>query len=370
VDSGQTVAVIGGGVIGCAVAFELARRGVDVSVWDGRSVGGGATQASAGILAPFIEAHEGGPLFDLTVQGLSEYEGFLTRVRSSSSKPFEFRRIGTLEVAADADAARALKARTSALHGMQWLDARALQKVEPSLKATASGGLLCPQHGYVAVADYVRAMKDAAEAHGCVFHENTFVTAIRLGGSKCVLEFGDGTKQVTVDRVVLSAGCWAGALDPLEELWDHVRPIRGQLLHVRWPASRVEHVLWGAACYIVPWTDGTLLIGATSEDVGFDERSTLAGVLSLLAAAIDLLPGLKDATLMEVRVGLRPATGDGLPIIGPSPSDSRVIYATGHFRNGVLLAPLTARLVGDLIVDNTADPLLHLTSVRRYKNEA
>jgi glycine oxidase ThiO len=366
----ESVAVVGGGVIGCAVAFELARRGVDVSVWDGRSVGAGATQASAGILAPFIEAHEGGPLLDLTVRGLYEYEEFVARVRRHSSTEFEFRRIGTIEVAENADAGRELKARTSGLQELQWLDAEALQKIEPSVNAGAVGGLLCPQHGYVAVSDYVRAMKDAAETHGCVFRENTAVFAVRLAGGKCVLEVGGERKSVTVDRVVLSAGCWAGALDPLEELRDRVRPIRGQLLHVGWPSSRVEHVLWGASCYIVPWTDGTLLIGATAEDVGFDERSTLAGISGLLVAATGLLPAIADATLLDVRVGLRPATADGLPIIGPSPSDSRVIYATGHFRNGVLLAPLTARLLADLIVDNTADPLLRVTSVERYRNEA
>lgn len=364
------MAVVGGGVIGCAIAFELARRGVEVSVWDGRAVGAGATQASAGILAPLIEAHEGGSLLDLTVRGLAEYEAFVTRIRSSSSKTFEFRRTGTIEVAQHPDAARALRVRTSELQGLQWLDAQALQKIEPSVTASALGGRLCPQHGYVAVVDFVRALRQAAETHGCVFHENTAVSAVSLDSSNCGLEVGVERKSVTVDRVVLSGGSWAGALDPLDELRDRVRPIRGQLLHVRWPASRVEHILWGASCYIVPWSDGTLLIGATSEDVGFDERSTLAGISSLLAAASAVLPGIGDATFLDVRVGLRPATTDGLPIIGPSPSDPRVIYATGHFRNGVLLAPLTARLIGDLVLDDSADPLLKVTSIGRYKNEA
>jgi glycine oxidase len=175
---------------------------------------------------------------------------------------------------------------------------------------------------------------------------------------------------VTADRVVLCAGSWAGALDPLTELRERVRPIRGQLVHVHWPSARVEHVLWGRNCYIVPWMDGTILIGATSEDVGFDERVTLAGVSSLIAAAVEMLPGIAEATLIGARVGLRPATDDGLPIIGPSPTDPRVIYATGHFRNGVLLAPLTASLLGDLIADGISDPMLAVTAVGRYKNRA
>ncbi|CAN5887755.1 glycine oxidase ThiO [soil metagenome] len=366
----QTVAVVGGGVIGCAVAFELARRGVDVSVWDRRAVGAGATQASAGILAPYIEAHEGGALFDLTVRGLSVYEGFVESVRHASTTQFDFRRTGTIEVADHEDRARELKARGGLLVNAQWLDAEVLQKSEPSVSANAVGGLLCPEHGYVAVSDFVRAMKEAAELRGCVFHENTPVAAIWLEGSKCVLEVGAESKSVNVDRVVLSAGSWARSLDPLGELCERVRPIRGQLLHVHSRSARVDHVLWGPSCYLVPWTDGTLLIGATSEDVGFDERATLAGVSSLIAAATGLLPGLDDAALLRVRVGLRPATADGLPIIGPSPANGRVIYATGHFRNGVLLAPLTAQLIGGLIVDGTVDPMLALTSVERYTNEA
>ncbi|MEO5894376.1 MAG: glycine oxidase ThiO [Vicinamibacterales bacterium] len=366
----QSVAVVGGGVIGCAVAFELARRGVDVSVWDCRAVGAGATQASAGILAPYIEGHEGGALLDLTVRGLSVYEGFVESVRSASTTQFEFRRNGTIEIADDQDRARELKARGSLLANAQWLDAEALQESEPSVSANAIGGLLCPEHGYVAVSDFVRALKEAAEVNGCVFHENIPVSAVRLEGSKCVLEVGAESNSVNVDRVVLSVGSWARALDPLGELCERVRPVRGQLLHVHSRSARAEHVLWGPSCYIVPWTDRTLLLGATSEDVGFDERSTLAGVSSLIAAATGLLPGLDDASLLGVRVGLRPATADGLPIIGPSPANDLVIYATGHFRNGVLLAPLTAQLIGDLIVGGTADPMLALTSVSRYKIEA
>ena len=165
-------------------------------------------------------------------------------------------------------------------------------------------------------------------------------------------------------------GTWAGQLDPLSELQHHVRPIRGQLLHVRWPEHHIDHVLWGASCYIVPWLDGSVLIGATTEDVGFDETATLDGIADLTGAARRLLPGIESARFEGVRVGLRPATADHLPIIGASPLDPRVIYATGHFRNGVLLAPLTAQLVGDLIVDGASDPMLALTSVARYKNGA
>jgi glycine oxidase len=128
-----------------------------------------------------------------------------------------------------------------------------------------------------------------------------------------------------------------------------VKPVRGQLLQLRWTGPPITHVLWSDSCYIVPWVDGTLLVGATVEDVGFDERVTVSGIHALLAAASVLLPAVGDATFVEARVGLRPATPSGLPIIARSAEHPSVVYATGHYRNGILLAPLTARLVGDLV---------------------
>ena len=369
VSTKQRVAIVGGGVIGCAIAFELTRRGVEVSVWERRTIGGGATHASAGILAPYIEAHEGGPLFDLTVRGLATYDVFVRAVREVTSAPFEFRRNGTIEVAEDDVRARVLKSRSRG-PVTRWLDAAELRTLEPSVNATAVGGVLCEEHGYVGVTGFVTALAEAASRQGCVFHNRGSVAAIRLDGRMCVLEFGPDRDEVTVDRVVLSTGTWARELDPLNELQERVRPIRGQLLQVRWPEQHIEHVLWGASCYIVPWLDGSILIGATSEDVGFDETATLGGIADLMTAASTLLPGIGVATFEAVRVGLRPATADHLPIIGASPLDPRVIYATGHFRNGVLLAPLTAQLVASLIVDGTSDPLLAATSITRYKNGA
>jgi glycine/D-amino acid oxidase-like deaminating enzyme len=127
--------------------------------------------------------------------------------------------------------------------------------------------------------------------------------------------------------------------------------VRGQLLHLRLPRPVISQVVWGERCYLVPWSDGSVLVGATSEEVGFDERSTAAGVHGLLEHAMELVPGLASASFEEVRVGLRPATSDELPIVGASSTMRRVFYATGHYRNGVLLAPLTALAVADLILE-------------------
>ena len=145
-----------------------------------------------------------------------------------------------------------------------------------------------------------------------------------------------------------------------------MKPVRGQLLHLAWPTAQpLRHVLWGTDCYIVPWLNGRVLVGATVEDAGFDERATAAGVRDLLEAGCALVPHLWQASFEEVRVGLRPGSPDGLPILGNSQIIPGLIYATGHYRNGVLLAPLTAALVKALVMDDASDPALDVTNPAR-----
>jgi glycine/D-amino acid oxidase-like deaminating enzyme len=146
-----------------------------------------------------------------------------------------------------------------------------------------------------------------------------------------------------------------------------VRPIRGQLLHLKWTdAAPPARIVWGSRCYTVPWTDGSLLVGATVEDVGFDEASTVDGVRTLTEAVAELLPGSRGAAIDEVRVGLRPETPDGLPIIGASATAPNVTFATGHYRNGILLTPLTAELVSRYVLEGVIDPAMAATSPDRF----
>jgi len=145
-----------------------------------------------------------------------------------------------------------------------------------------------------------------------------------------------------------------------------IRPVRGQLLHLGWAAAPLRRVVWAPDCYLVPWSDGSVLAGATSEEVGFDERATVAGVRGLLDAARRIAPEVGNASFREARVGLRPATPDELPVIGPSAAVPGLVYACGHFRNGILLAPLTAAVVADLVADRRLDAALDVTSPSRF----
>ena len=173
--------------------------------------------------------------------------------------------------------------------------------------------------------------------------------------------------SLTTNAVVLAGGSWSGAIavDGVG-VTVPVRPVRGQLLRLAWTGTPLRRVTWSSRCYLVPWDEGTLLVGATVEEVGFDERTTVAGVRELLDAADDILPRASSAGFLGARAGLRPATPDALPVIGASAAMPNLMYATGHYRNGVLLAPLTAQLVADAMLENRIDPLLAAVSPSRF----
>lgn len=363
------IIVVGAGVVGCAIADELARRGASVEIVDERPVGMGATQASAGVLAPYIEAREGHPLLDLTVRSLGLYEEFVERAIAESGMPVAYRRSGTLTVATDEAEWLALRAAAEFLsrRGVPalLLDVAATKTEEPHLGNAAIGGLLIEEHGFVGAGDLTRALVASARRRGAQLIEQSRVRRIFTDGDDLVVETDRGT--LTTDAVVLAAGSWSGDVvvdgvaAPLP-----VRPVRGQLLYLAWTGTPLRRVTWTQRCYFVPWDDGTVLVGATMEEAGFDERVTVAGVRDLLESACDLVPHAWSAGFRGARVGLRPGTPDDLPVIGVSASVPRLVYATGHYRNGVLLAPLTAQLVADALLENRIDAALAGVSPARF----
>jgi glycine oxidase len=363
------IIVIGAGIVGCAIAHELARRGASVEIVDDRPVGMGATQASAGILAPFIEARECSPLLELTVASLALYDGFVAQVAAESGITIPYRRTGTLDVALDEAELSALRETAGALAGRDvsavMLDAAAVRAEEPQLSDGAIGGLLIEAHGFVGARDLTRALVVAARRYGAQLIEPSRVRRIARRDGEVVVETDRGS--LAGGAVVLAAGSWSPDIT-IEDVTIPVpvRPVRGQLLALSWPGVPLRRVTWGRRCYLVPWDDGTLLVGATMEEAGFDERATVEGVRGLLDAACELIPRAWAAGFRAARVGLRPGTVDDLPVIGPSSALAPLMYATGHFRNGVLLAPITAKLVADAMLDGRIDPMLDAVRPSRF----
>ena len=367
------VLVIGAGIVGVSVAEALARRGAEVSVIDMRSPGRGASQASAGMLAPYLEAEPDSPLLSLGVRSLGLFDDWIAHLREVGGLPIEYARTGSLEVARDdAEAARLRDAsrwlaRAGVTH--KWIDSSSLQEIEPAV-GTAAGALHVAPHGLVGVASLIAALVQSARWAGATFTAPVEVVNLepRRDGVVVHTTGSGGAEADTADVVVIAAGSWSRGVRVAGVSALPVRPIRGQLLHLRWPEKvpPPRSVIWGGQCYVVPWSDGSLLVGATVEDVGFDESSTVAGVESLARAVRTLLPAAAEAHVEFVRVGLRPATPDGFPIIGPLARAPRVMMATGHYRNGILLAPVTAEIVSRQILDGVADPVLEITTPDRF----
>jgi glycine oxidase len=323
------------------------------------------------MLAPYTEAAEGGPLLTLGARSLALFGPFVERVQAESGVNVNYRETGSLHVARSSSALAHFELTRNTLAALDvpatLLTPAEVRAHEPHVTSNVQGGLLLPSQALVSAPAITRAMVSAARRHGAVLLDPARAVRLTPGESGVAIETDRGPLQARV--VVLAAGAWSASI-AIDGVTDAVpvTPIRGQLLHLGWDGTPVSRITWDDHCYVVPWQDGTLLVGATVEDVGFDERTTTTGVQRLLAAVCDLLPHAAIAQLSSARAGLRPATPDGLPLIGWSSVATGVMYATGHYRNGVLLAPLTADMVAGAILDGRNDTAFGITAPGRFGN--
>ncbi|GII53861.1 glycine oxidase ThiO [Planotetraspora thailandica] len=349
--SSYDVAVVGGGVAGLSVAWRTARRGMSVVVVD-PSPGSGATHASAGMLAPVSEVtYTEEPLLRLGLASLAMWPRFRDDLEGESGIALDYRSDGTLDVGYGADDMAHLEDLASFEESIglrvERLTGRQCRSLEPMLSPAVRGGLLARDDAWVNPRLLVRALLAAlAKAGGALVDERAEglaadgdrVTGVRLASGE-VVEAG---------AVVVAAGSWSPALVPGLP----VRPVKGQILRLRGPEGFltrcVRGLVHGAAAYLVPRGDGEITLGATMEEMGFDGRVTAGAVYELLRDARELVPGVTELELAETTVGFRPGTPDNLPLVGPL-GPPGLLAATGHYRGGVLLAPITAETVAGLL---------------------
>jgi glycine oxidase len=368
-----TVVVIGAGVIGLGIAWRLAARGAAVAVFDKGAASAGASHAAAGMLAACAEAEPGEEaLVALGRASQARWPAFAAELEQASGIDVGLRAEGTLVLALTADdqarLGHQLVFQQQLGLPLQWISAAETRRREPHLAGKLAGAVFSPQDTQVDNRKLAAALRIAAETAGASINEHRGVSAIssHVGRVDGVV-LADGTK-IAADVVVLAAGAWSRDIAGVApELRPPVRPIKGQMLALRMDPSAplLSHVVWAPGAYLVPRRDGRLLVGATVEEKGYDTSLTAGGILTLLEAAWRAVPAVEELPIEEMWVGHRPGSRDDAPILGAGPIEG-LIYATGHHRNGILLAPITAEAIARLVLDGAADPAIRPFGIERF----
>ncbi|MFK4147612.1 glycine oxidase ThiO [Streptomyces sp. NPDC004065] len=374
------VLVIGGGIIGLVTAWRAAQRGLSAAVVDPEP-GGGAAQVAAGMLAAVTELHYGEQtLLGLNLASARRYPDFAAELTELTGQDLGYRRCGTLAVALDADD----RAHLRELHALQsrsgldsqWLSGRECRRLEPMLAPGVRGGLRVDGDHQIDPRRLASALVAACERTGVVLHrawaERLTVDGDRATG--CVL--GDGT-ALRAGQVVLAAGSRSGRLAGVpDDVLPPVRPVKGQVVRLTVPrrhapflSRTVRAVVRGSHVYLVPRLSGELVVGATSEELGWDTTVTAGGVYQLLRDAHELVPGITELPLTETRAGLRPTSPDNAPLLGPTELDG-LLTATGHHRNGVLLVPVTGDALAHVLATGELPEVARPFSPRRFSAAA
>jgi glycine oxidase len=338
--------IVGGGVMGCAIALRLAQKGLRPLVLEKAIPGAEASSAAAGILAAQEESRAPGPLFDLSIRSRAMFPALAEELRELTGIDIGLRQTGLISVCfAEAEEAE-LEARyawqRAAGHRVEWLRGDDLRAAEPALGPAARSALSFPDDGQLEPRLYARALSLAAARAGAEFVSGAYVRRVVSGGGRVEgVELVDS--RIDTRRVVIAAGSWSALVEGAGLEPGQVRPVRGQIAQVetRPPAIRGT-VISPRGGYIVGRADGRVLCGSTMEEVGFEKAVTAGGLAHVLAVALELAPGLATAPVTETWSNFRPTTRDQLPLIGKSPAIEGLYLATGHFRNGILLSPITA----------------------------
>ena len=347
---------VGGGAIGLSCAWRAAQRGARVAVLDRGEPGCGATRVAAGMLAPVGELSFGEPeLLEMTLAAAQLYPDFVAELEAATGEETGYERLGALHVALDRDEAAQLRR----VHELQrsleleaeWLPPRRCREIEPGLTPSFNGGVFAAGEAAVDPRRLARALAAAVAAEGGEVRTGTEVVDGLFDGERLVGIRTAAGEELRADAVVLASGAWSGSTGWLPApARPPVRPVKGQVVELR---SRDEerparHILASERVYLVPRPDGRLIAGATVEEMGFDTAVTAGGVYELLREAYRLLPDVAEMELLDAVAGLRPGTPDNLPLVGPGAIEGLVL-ATGHYRNGILLAPLAAGSVANLL---------------------
>jgi glycine oxidase len=349
---GPDVIVVGAGAIGASIAYQLTKAGVKVTVFDRGQIGGGATGASAGMIQINPDRTTPAAVSALEAESARLFPAVVAELRERIGMDVGYRPSPLLHLALHEEEEPSLRAHRAwqADHGIavSWLDRTAALDLEPSLNPDIRAALFYPNDYQLLPLAFARALVRAAVDLGATVREGATVDRLLTEGDR-VVGVAIGGEHVRAGEVVIANGAWASTWSDTLRTPIPVRPVRGQMAALRTVGTGLRHVVSSIQGYLLTKADGTTYVGTTVEEAGYDARPTAAGIAGLLALASRLVPRLADATFTAAWAGLRPGTADGRPLIGRVPGWQGVTLAAGHFRDGILLAPITGELVADLL---------------------
>lgn len=356
-DERRDILIIGGGTMGLAIAIELALRGVRPTILS-RQFREAALHAAAGMLAPQAEGLPAGAMWDLCSTSCKLYPAWIDKLEQLTGMDAGYWPCGILAPVTDLQ-------QRERHHPMEpdscWLEAAELAQRQPGIAETVVGAWWFPQDGQVNTRNLARVLLSAARILGVEVIEGVHVQGWQHNSHGEIIALESDRGRWSAGAYILAAGAWSQTLLPIP-----VTPRKGQMLALQPPsASVLKHIIFADQLYLVPRRSGKIVVGATSEDVGFREGNTVAGLQALLNRATALMPRLVDYEVIDTWWGYRPATPDDLPILGQGMA-ANLYLATGHYRNGVLLAPITAKLIANLVLHQTSDPHLKAFSWQRF----
>lgn len=369
----KKISIIGGGVIGLSLGWQIARKGAEVEIYERETAGKGAGWVAAGMLTPQAElGFEEIELFNLSRKSLDIYPKFLKELNEDSGMDVKMDRCGSLFAGFDSDDMRRLRRlydfREKVDLPAKWLTGTEAKELEPMLSPKCTCGLWMPDDAQIENRDLLDALNTAAKNRGCVIHENSEVSSVKTEDGKVKAIVVNGN-VIASPNIIVAAGAWSKQIEGIpENILPPVRPVKGQIMSLSMNSeSKLTHAVRGRDVYLVPKADGRLIVGASNEEMGFDTNPTAGEIYRILERAWETVPGIYEYPIQEIKVGLRPGSRDHEPIVGDSEIEG-LYFATGHYRSGILLAPVTAVELSEwFVTGKKSEALEHFHLSRFYK---
>lgn len=364
------VIVIGGGVIGCSIAYFLRKAGVEVIVLDQGEIGAQASSAAAGLLAPLGSLAGPGPYADLLLASWSMFPTLVAELEEASGISVEYAQTGALRVVRNPKSSANLRKRMHEWQPlglqMHWLSGDEARLREPLLAPDICAAVYAPEESQVKAPEIVKAFARAAENKGTKLYSHSEVLGVRRSADMITGVYTAQGETIACNHLVIASGAWAAESGIWLDVPLPVTPQRGQILSLRQPAPPLRHLIFGEAVYLAPKFDGTVVVGATKEEVGFHKQVTAGGICWLLNTAIRLATSFDGSAIEQMWAGLRPRTPDNLPILGPALQWDNVTLAVGHGSVGIMLSAITGQSIAEFVVTGIEPELITPFSVERF----